>query len=107
MKKERYSSYHVEVRLNKKIDLKNKNAVIVDDIVSTGHTILETAKLLKKLGAKKIYCICVHGIFANGALNKLKKAKINIVSTNTIPSKAAKIDVSGLVAKALFNTILK
>ena len=99
LRKKRYSSYHVEVKLNKKIDLKNKNAVIVDDIVSTGHTILETAKELRRLGAKKIYCICVHGIFVEDALKKLKKAGISVVSTNTIPSKASKIDVSGVVSE--------
>ncbi len=101
LKKKRFTSYHVEVKLNKKIDFKKKNAVIVDDIISTGHTILETAKLLKGLGATKIYCVCVHGIFANGALAKLKKAKINVVSTNTIPSKASRIDVSGVISAAL------
>lgn len=101
LEKKRYSSYHVEVRLNKKIDLKGKNAVIVDDIISTGHTILETAKILKKLGASKIYCICVHGIFVNDALKKLKKAGIKVISTNTIPNKAAKIDVSGVVGESL------
>lgn len=93
LKKKRYSSYRVKVNLNKKINLKNKNVVIVDDIVSTGHTILETAKILRRFGASKIYCICVHGIFANNALNKLKKAKITVISTNTIPSKVAKIDI--------------
>ncbi|MBI2655759.1 ribose-phosphate diphosphokinase [Candidatus Woesearchaeota archaeon] len=101
LKKKRYSSYHVKVNLNKKIDLKNKNTVIVDDIVSTGHTIIETAKLLRKLGAKNIYCLCVHGIFAEGALKKLGKAKIKVISTNTIPNPAAKIDMSGEIAKAI------
>lgn len=101
--KKRYSSYSVKVKLNKKIALRKKNAVIIDDIVSTGHTILETAKILKRAGAKKIYCICVHGIFADGALNKLKKAKISIVSTNTVPNEAAKIDVSGIISESLKN----
>lgn len=99
--KKRFSSYHVEVKLNKKIDLKNKNVVIVDDIVSTGHTIIETAKLLRKLGAKSIYCICVHGIFVNDALKKLRKNKIKITSTNTIPNPVGKIDVSGIIAQNL------
>lgn len=103
LKKKRYSSYHVEIKLNKKINLRNKNAVIVDDIISTGHTILETAKILRRLGAKNIYCICVHGIFVNDSLNKLKKAGINVISTNTIPNKAAKIDVSGMIAESLKN----
>ena len=101
LEKKRYSSYHVEVKLNKKIDLKNKNAVIVDDIVSTGHTIMEAAKLLRKSGAKNIYCICVHGIFANGSLKKLTKVKIKVISTNTIPNKVAKIDVSGVVSMSI------
>jgi len=101
LRKKRYSSYHVEIKLNKKIDLKGKNVVIVDDIVSTGHTILETAKILKRLGAKKIYCICVHGIFANNALEKLRKVGIKVVSTNTIPNKVDKIDVSGVLSKSL------
>ena len=101
LKKKRYSSYHVEVKLNKKVDLSNKNVVIVDDIISTGHTIIETAKLLRKLGAKNIYCICVHGLFVDDALKKLKKEKIKVISTNTIPNPTAKIDVSGVVAKSL------
>ena len=101
LRKKRFSSYHVKVRLNKKIDLSNKNVVIVDDIISTGHTIIETAKLLRKLGAKNIYCICVHGIFVDDALKKLKKAGIKVISTNTIPNKAAKIDVSGVIADSL------
>ena len=99
--KKRYSSYKVAVKLNKKIDLKGKNAVIVDDIISTGHTIIETAKLLRKIGAKGIYCICVHGIFANGALKKLSKAKIKVISTNTIPNPVAKIDVCEFITEFL------
>lgn len=101
LKKKRYSSYHVEVKLNKKIKLKNKNAVIVDDIISTGHTILETAKMLRNLGAKNICCICVHGIFVNDALSKLRKARIKVISTNTMPNKVAKIDVSGVIGDSL------
>ena len=107
LKKRRYSSYNVKVNLNKKINLKNRNVVIVDDIVSTGHTILETANILKKLGAKNIFCICVHGIFVNGAFNKLKRAGINVVSTNTIPNKVAKIDVSGVISNSLSNSTFK
>ncbi|HLC61592.1 MAG TPA: ribose-phosphate diphosphokinase [Candidatus Nanoarchaeia archaeon] len=99
--KTRYSSYYVKVKLNKKIDLRDRNVVIVDDIVSTGHTIIEASKLLRKLGAKNIYCICVHGIFIEDALKKLKKNKINVISTNTIPNKASKIDVSGIIVGSL------
>ncbi len=101
MEKKRYSGRKVDVRLtskDKNIDVKRKNIVLVDDMISTGHTILETVKLLKKLGAKKFTCICVHGIFVENALEKLKKAGVKLISTNTIPNNTSKIDVSDLIA---------
>jgi ribose-phosphate pyrophosphokinase len=99
MAKKRYSSFHVEVKLNKPIDLKGKTVVIIDDIVSTGHTIIEASKLLRKIGAKKILCICVHSILVGDALKKFRKAKIELVSCNTIPNPKMKIDVSGMIGK--------
>jgi len=101
MEKKRYSARKVEVKLNKKIDLGKRNVVIVDDIISTGHTLLESAKLLRKIGAKKIAAICVHAVFVEKAYEKLKKAKVDVVSCNTIPHKSNKIDVSDLVVNAL------
>lgn len=101
LEKHRSSAYDVKVKLNKKINLKNKKIIIVDDIISTGNTIIETVKLLKKLGAKKFTAICVHGIFANNALEKLRKNNIKVVACNTIPSEVARIDVSGLISSCI------
>ena len=121
LKKDRISARKVKVSFNKRIDtkkskalfvsskipkeffldIKNKNIVIVDDIISTGHTLLETIKLLKKTGAKKITCICVHGIFAENGLKKLRRTGAKIISCNTIPNPVAKIDVSEIIAKAI------
>ena len=101
LNKKRLSGRKVKISINKKIDINNKNVVFVDDIISTGHTILEAAKKLRKLGAKKFYCIAVHGLFVENALEKLRKAKIKVATTNTIPNKVSRIDVSGLVAEEL------
>ena len=101
LKKKRYSSYHVKVELNKKIEIRGRNVVIVDDIISTGHTIMQTCKILRRLGAKNVYCICVHGIFANDALKKLERSQVKVISTNTIPNKASRIDVSEIIADGL------
>jgi ribose-phosphate pyrophosphokinase len=100
LKKIRYSSRKVKVKLSKKIELKNKNLVIIDDIISTGHTILETIKDMKKLKPKNIYCICIHGVFVEGALEKIRK-HAKVISCNTIPNKVSKIDVSSLIAEEL------
>ena len=101
LQKVRYSGRKVKVILNKKIDISNKSVVFVDDMISTGNTILEAAKNIRKLGAKKFICVAVHGIFVENALEKLRKANINVVTTNTIPNKVSKIDVSGLIGEAL------
>ena len=101
LEKKRISGRKVKITLNKKINISGKNIIFVDDIISTGHTILEAAKNLRKLGAKKFICIGVHGIFVENALEKLKKANINVITTNTIPNKKAKIDISELIGKEL------
>ncbi|MEK6949783.1 MAG: ribose-phosphate diphosphokinase [Nanoarchaeota archaeon] len=101
LEKVRYSGRKVKVKLSKKIELDNKSVVFVDDMISTGNTILEAAKNIRRLGARKFSCVAVHGIFVEGALEKLRKANINVVTTNTIPNKVAKIDISGVVADAL------
>lgn len=102
LRKERLGSRKVRIRPPKNAELKNRNIVIIDDIISTGHTMLETIKELKKFKPKEIYCIAVHGIFAENALEKLRKHS-KVISCNTIPSRAAKIDVSESAAEAVKN----
>ena len=101
MEKTRYSARNVKVKLNKDVDLKKKNLVFIDDMISTGHTLLETIKAMKKLGAKKVTCFAVHGILVENALQKLRKAGATVITSNTIPNASAKIDISGIIAKAL------
>lgn len=101
LNKKRYSGREVKTTLNKKININNKNIVFVDDIISTGNTILEAVKTLKKIGAKKFNCIAVHGIFVENALNKLKKANVKVITTNSIPNKVDKIDISSSISEAL------
>lgn len=101
MEKKRYSARKVSVKLNKKVDIKSKNMIFIDDMISTGNTLLQAIKAMKKLGAKKVTCFAVHGILVENALEKLQKEGATVITTNTIPNKAAKIDVSGLIADKL------
>lgn len=104
-RKKRYSSRHVKEEMINKVDVKGKDVVIVDDIISTGHTIIEAAKKARQLGAKTITAICVHGLFVENAVKKLKKAKIkDIFSTNCIEHKTNSIDISSIIVKELNKT---
>ncbi len=102
LEKTRYSSRKVKVKMIKQADIKGKNAVIIDDIISTGHTIAEAAKKARNKGAKSVTAICVHGLFVENAIGKLKKAKVNrIVSSNSIKHPTNKIDLSSELIKEL------
>jgi|SRR3989344_1988147 len=101
LNKKRYNSEKVRIILHDPKIIKDKNIVIIDDIISTGHTMIETVKQAKKYGAKSIACICIHGIYAENALAKLKKLKANVVSTDTIMSETSKITVADLISKEL------
>ena len=96
--KNRSSSYNVKVSGdNFKL---TENVVVIDDIISTGNTISESLKLIKKRGAKKITCIGIHGILAGDAAKKITKYA-RLITTNTIPSKYSKIDISPLLAEKI------
>jgi len=101
LRKQRFTSRRVKIKFHEKIQIKGKNIVIVDDIISTGHTMIEAAKLAKKEKAKNIYAICVHGLYVENALKKMKPYFKSIISTNTIQNKTSKIDISNLIVNNL------
>lgn len=99
--KTRHSARKVEVRFQEEIDVRRKHIVLIDDIISTGHTLIKTIQALKKIGASTITCIAVHGVFAENALQKIQKAGARVVTSDSIPGKSAKIDISELFSVKL------
>lgn len=85
-------------------DVKGKQVILYDDIIVGGSTAVETAKLLHAEGAKQIYFLATHGLFAGGALDKIKSAPIEkVVITNTIyhqtlPHNVETISIAKLIA---------
>lgn len=67
-------------------EVKNKVAILVDDMADTCGTICLAANKLVEAGADKVYAICVHGIFSGPAISRLNTSVFeNVVVTNTIP----------------------
>lgn len=76
--------------------------VLVDDIISTGRTMIETLGHLKRLGLPPAVCIGVHAVFAGNAYEDLKAAgAARIVTCNTIPHESNAIDLAPHLAEAL------
>ncbi|NOX96921.1 MAG: ribose-phosphate pyrophosphokinase [Nitrospirae bacterium] len=88
--------------------VKNKRVILVDDMVDTGGSVIEAARVLKKKGALETYVCCTHPVFSGSAVKRLKRSLIKeIVVTNTIPfpeSRDGKIKVLS-VAKLLGESI--
>ncbi|MEM0492683.1 MAG: ribose-phosphate diphosphokinase [Candidatus Thermoplasmatota archaeon] len=89
--KKRIDGYTVQMT-PKNLDVKDKRVVIVDDIISTGGTMTQAIKELKRQGAKEISVVCTHGLFIEDAEIRIKNAGCdNIISTDTIETKYSKV----------------
>ena len=86
----------------KNIDVANRDLILVDDMISTGGSIVKATQFLKKQKCKKVYVACTHALLMNDAEKKIKKAGVTkIISTNTIPGKTSIVDISNTIAKAI------
>ncbi len=77
-------------------EVRGKTAIIVDDEINTGGTIVNAAKAVMEHGAKEVYGIASHGVFAGDAIKKIEASPFTeVIVTNSIPqhSKSKKIKV--------------
>lgn len=82
--------------------VEGRDIVIVDDIISTGGTIINAVKMVSKGNPRRIIATCIHGLYANNALEKLAAVGVNeVVSTDTIESSTSKTSVARVIADAL------
>ncbi len=93
-------------------DVKDRNLVIVDDIVSTAGSLTEAIKALKENGAKKIYAAITHPVLAGPAISRIEGAPLTeLVTTDTIPlseeAKNSKINIKVLTVSSLLGEAIK
>ena len=92
----------VKIKTKNLKQVENRDLILVDDMISTGGSIIKATQFLKKQKCKKIYVACTHALLMNDAEKKIKKAGVtSIISTNTIPGKTSKVDISKTIAKAI------
>ena len=85
-----------------KVDVRGRDLIVIDDIISTGGSIIKATQFLKKQKCKRVFVACTHGLFVGDAERKIKKAGVaKIISTNTIPRSTSKVDMAGVIAKSI------
>jgi len=106
LEKTRLGDRDVSVSIGDLARWRGRVPVLVDDIISSGRTMIETVHHLMEAGMQNPVCIGVHGIFANDAYDDLLKAgAARVVSSNTVSHTSNAIDVSPLLADALHTNL--
>lgn len=91
-------------------EVKDKNAIIVDDLIATGSSLIEAVEALKKAGAKTIRAAITHGVLSGLALERVNKCNDlkELVITDSIPlsndkkiSRIKVLSVSSLLGEAI------
>ena len=101
MEKVRLSPETVETRV-RDLDVEGMDAVVVDDIISTGGTIVNAAGILRNCGASSITVCCVHPVLVEDALLKIFSAGVErVIATDTLKSEVSEISVAPLIAEAI------
>ena len=91
-------------------DVKDKKAIIFDDMIDTGGTVIQAAEAIKNNGAKEVYACCTHPVLSGNAIERINKSVIKeVIVTNTIPLNEEKkkckkikvLSVAGLLSEAI------
>ncbi len=99
--KERLGDREVEIKLPAH-DYQQHEVILVDDMISTGRTLINVTRQLKKQGAETIHCLVTHALFADDVTQALREAGItNIWSCDSIAHASNAIALAPLLASAL------
>ncbi len=91
-------------------EVEGKNAIIIDDIIDSGNSVIKMADALIKEGAKKVYCACTHAVLSGDAVERITNSSIHeLVVTDSIPlstqkqsdSKIKQLSIAPLLAQAI------
>jgi ribose-phosphate pyrophosphokinase len=91
-----------EITMTGKLNLKNKDVVVSDDIIATGGTMAKAIKLSKDSGANRVFAVATHALLLQNAKFKIIKAGADeIIGTDSIDNEASKVSLSKAIADYL------
>jgi ribose-phosphate pyrophosphokinase len=86
----------------KTLPLKNRDAVVFDDIISSGGTMIKAVSWVKEQGAKRVYAACVHPLLTSDTKDNILKAGAEgVVGTDSVQNPVSEVSIAPLVAGAL------
>jgi ribose-phosphate pyrophosphokinase len=101
LQKIRHGDRDVEITLRDPTELGARTPVFVDDIISSGRTMIEAVRLVGAHTAKPPVCIAVHGLFADRSDRLLAELGARLVTSNTVDHASNALDVAPLLAAGI------
>lgn len=101
LEKVRRGDRDVEITLKDLGAWMDRTPVLVDDIISSGRTMIEAVNLLRDPRRPPPICIAVHGLFADGSDAALEQAGARVVTSDSIPHRTNRIDIGAMLASAI------
>ena len=101
LEKQRFGDRDVQISLPHVQQHLHRTPVLVDDMISTGKTMMLAARHLQEAGMAAPVCVAVHGIFAPGALEEMQAQGLTVITSNSIPNNNSQIDLATLLSSAL------
>lgn len=99
LRKTRYGDRNVEIAVPDFGLFSEHTPVLVDDIVSSGRTMIETARHLHDQGMRRPVCIAVHALFSREAYDELKSKAAVVVTTNSVAHPSNRLDLARFIAE--------
>ncbi|UCD02373.1 MAG: ribose-phosphate diphosphokinase [Promethearchaeota archaeon] len=91
-----------EIKMSGSLDLKDKDVVISDDIISTGGTMASAIKIAKASGARKIFAVATHALLLQQAKYRIINAGADvIIGTDSIDNEVSKVSLAKIIADYL------
>lgn len=101
LSKQRSGDRQVKITVPSLDQWKDRRPVLIDDIVSSGRTMIEAAGELSSRGLAKPYCLAVHALFADNSYAQLTSLSDRVITTDTVPHPSNAVSVVELIASSV------
>ncbi len=98
-----------EVTIDENFDIavQDRDIVFIDDMISSGGTLLKALDLMKRNHCRKVYAMCVHALADESSINSLRNAGLcEIVSTNSVPRSCSRVDLSREISEIITSSAI-
>ncbi len=90
-----------QIEMSGQLNVRGKNVLVLDDIISTGSTIIRAIELCKQNGAARVFAAATHGLFVSDSLWRLRTAAEFVVTTDSVKNETSEVSLAHEIASVL------